>query len=143
MSTERLMSLALWLGGAGHFLLLGASFQAPRRLHWKTDLAKLLPFNRKLLWVYGGYVVGTYLAFGILTLLLHAELLRGDKAALALATFIGLYWLARLVIDAIHFDHADWPPGAAFVVAHVLLDLLFAALTLIYLGLVTWQLWLH
>ncbi len=143
MSTERLMSVAVWLGGAGHFLLLGASFQAPGRLRWKADLAKLLPFNRKLLWVYGGYIVGTYLAFGLLTLLLHAELLRGDKAALALATFIGLYWLARLVIDATYFSHHDWPPGRAFVVGHVLLNVLFAALTVIYLGLVAWHLWLH
>jgi hypothetical protein len=143
MSTERFISWAVWLGGAGHFLLLGASVQAPGRLRWKSDLAKLLPFNRKLLWAYGGYIVGTYLAFGILTLLLHAELLRGDRAALALATFIGLYWLVRLVLDATYFSHEDWPPGGAFVVGHVLLDLLFAALTVIYLGLVAWRLWLH
>jgi hypothetical protein len=143
MSTEQLISLAVWLGGAGHFLLLGASLQAPAHLHWKRDLTKLLPFNRKLLWVYGGYIVGTYLAFGTLTLLLHTELLRGDRAALALATFIGLYWLARLVLDATYFSHRDWPPGRAFVVGHVLLDLLFAALVVIYLGLVAWQLWLR
>jgi hypothetical protein len=143
MSTERLMSWAVWLGGAGHFLLLGASFQVPRRLRWRSDLAKLLPLNRKLLWAYGGYIVGTYLAFGVMTLLLHAELLRGDKAALALATFIGLYWLARLVLDATYFSHDDWPPGGALVVGHVLLDLLLVALTSIYLGLVVWQVWLR
>jgi hypothetical protein len=143
MSAQQMMSWAIWLGGAAHFLLLGASVQAPGRLRWKSDLAKLLPFNRKLLWVYGGYIVGTYLAFGILTLLLHTELLRGDRAALALATFIGLYWLARLVVDATYFSHHDWPPGRAFVASHVLLDLLFAALVVIYLGLVAWQLWLR
>jgi hypothetical protein len=110
---------------------------------WKTDLAKLLPMNRKLVWVTSGYIVGTYLTFGILTLLLHAELLRGDKAALALASFIGLYWLARLVIDGVYYHHDAWPQGRIFVVAHVLLDCLFAALTLIYLGLVAWRLWLR
>src|SRR6266700_4176187 len=76
-------------------------------------------------------LVGTYLTFGILTLLLHAELLRGDKAALALASFIGLYWLARLVIDGVYYHHDAWPQGRIFVVAHVLLDCLFAGLTLI------------
>jgi hypothetical protein len=136
----RAMSWALWAGGIGHFLLLFASYQAPRRLRWKADLAKLLPFNRKLFWTYGGYVVGTYLAFGILTLVLHGELLRGDRAALGLATFIGLYWLVRLVLDATYYSHADWPAGRAFAAGHALLNCLFAALTLIYLGLVAWHL---
>ena len=78
MSTERLMSWAVWLGGAGHFLLLGASFQVPRRLRWRSDLAKLLPLNRKLLWAYGGYIVGTYLAFGVMR---SGGLLRGGPCA--------------------------------------------------------------
>jgi hypothetical protein len=140
MTTTGMISWALWAGGVGHFLLLIASYQVPRRLQWKTDLAKLLPFNRKLFWIYGGYIVGTYLAFGTLTLTLHAELLRGDRAALGLATFIGVYWLGRLVIDALYYRHADWPPGRPFVIGRILLNCLFAALTLIYLGLVIWHL---
>ena len=140
MTSTTIVNWALWAGGWGHFLLLIASYQAPRRLGWKGDLAKLSPFNRKLFWTYGGYVVGTYLAFGILTLALHAELRRGDRAALALATFIGLYWLVRLVLDGTYYSHADWPRGRAFVAGHVLLDCLFAALAVIYLGAVAWHL---
>jgi len=30
---------------------------------------------------------------------LHNEMLRGDKAALALAIFIGVYWTARIAVD--------------------------------------------
>jgi predicted exporter len=51
---ERVFNLALWLAGAGHFVILVASFQVPLRLQWKKDLVSLLPFNRKLLWVQGG-----------------------------------------------------------------------------------------
>ena len=64
---ERCFSLILWLAGAGHFAILAASFQVPARLRWKQDLAQLMPFNRKLLWVQSGFTVLTIIAFGTLT----------------------------------------------------------------------------
>lgn len=94
---ERLFDLALWLAGAGHFVILIASAQVPSRLGWKEDLKQLMPFNRKLLWVQGGFTALTIIAFGTLTLALYQELLRGDRAALGLAAFIGLY------LDGAHF----------------------------------------
>ena len=142
-SVEHVFGIGLWLAGVGHFVILIASFQVPSRLHWKQDLRSLLPFNRKLLWVQSGFTVLTILAFGVLTLALHSELLRGDRAAFGLASFIGLYWLARVLVDAFYFSHEDWPRGAQFVVGHVLLTALFSALAACYLGLVIWQLWLR
>src|SRR5215471_4765108 len=133
-TTEQWISLALWLAGAGHFCVLIASFQVPHRLGWKEDLAKLTPFNRKLMWVHGGFTVYTILSFGVLTLLLHDEMLRGQAAGLALAAFIGLYWLLRVVVDFIYYEHSDWPKGRAFTVGHVLLVLLFVFLSATYLG---------
>jgi len=140
-SPQRFFDLALWFAGAGHFLILIASVQVPLRLGWKDDLRSLQPFNRKLLWVQGGFTVLTIIAFGILTLTLHAELLRGDRAALGLATFIGLYWTARILVDTFYFSHADWPKGRGFILGHILLTTLFSALAAIYLGLVAWHLW--
>lgn len=139
---QRLFDLDLWLAGAGHFAILFASFQVPFRLKWKQDLKLLMPFNRKLLWVQGGFTVLTILAFGALTLALHAELLSGDRAALALALFIGIYWTSRILVDAFYFSHEDWPEGKQFVVGHVLLTLLFSALAASYLGLFAWHMWL-
>jgi hypothetical protein len=142
-SVERLFGLILWLAGAGHFVILFASFQVPSRLHWKQDLAQLMPFNRKLLWVQSGFTVLTIIAFGTLTLALHGELLRGDRAALGLACFIGSYWTARILVDAFYFSHQDWPQGKQFVIGHVLLTCLFAALACSYWGLFVWQMWLR
>ena len=68
-SIEEWLSLALWLAAAGHFCVLIASFQVPYRLCWKEDLAKLTSFNRKLMWVYGSFIVFTIVGFGCLTLL--------------------------------------------------------------------------
>ena len=129
----------LWLAGAGHFVILIASFQVPSRLRWKQDLRSVMPFNRKLLWVQSGFTALTILAFGTLTLALHAEFLRGERAALGLASFIGIYWTARILVDAFYFSHADWPKGKEFVVGHILLTSLFLALAASYLGLVVWH----
>jgi hypothetical protein len=137
----RFFDVALWLAGAGHFVILFASFQVPIRLDWRGDLAQLKPFNRKLLWVQGGFTVLTILAFGTLTLVLHSELLQGDRAAMALAAFIGIYWTARILVDALYFSHHDWPQGRLFVVGHVLLTSLFAALASTYISLFIWRLW--
>ncbi|HKS17116.1 MAG TPA: hypothetical protein VJU16_07370 [Planctomycetota bacterium] len=134
-----MIDLALWLAGVGHFVILAASVQVPARLGWRDDLAKLTPMNRKLMWTYGGFTVLTILAFGVLTLVLHAELLRGDKAALALAAFIGLYWTARIAVDLFYFGHSGWPRGRAFIAGHALLLGLFGALAGTYIGLLLWH----
>jgi hypothetical protein len=140
---ERLFDIDLWLVGAAHFVILFASFQVPYRLRWKQDLQQLMPFNRKLLWVQGGFTVLTIIAFGTLTLALHKELLRGDRAALGLACFVGVYWATRILVDAIYFSHSDWPKGKEFVIGHALLTLLFCCLAASYLGLFVWQVWLR
>ncbi len=101
------LSLGLWLAAAGHFCILFASFQVPSRLGWKDDLAKLTPFNRKLMWVYAGTTLMTIIAFGILTLFLHDEILRGDRAALALATFVAVFWTMRITVDTFYYKHRD------------------------------------
>ena len=139
---ERCFDLILWLAGAGHFVILAASFQVPSRLQWKKDLAQLMPFNRKLLWVQGSFTVLTIIAFGVLTLVLHGELLRGDRAAMGLACFIASYWTARILVDAFYFSHEDWPKGKMFVLGHILLTCLFVSLATSYWGLFVWQLWL-
>jgi hypothetical protein len=140
---ERYFDLILWLAGAGHFLILFASFQVPSRLRWRQDLAQLMPLNRKLLWVQSGFTVLTIIAFGILTLVLHTEMLRGDRAARALACFIGSYWTARILVDAFYFSSEDWPKGKQFVIGHILLTTLFVALASSYWGLFIWQVWLE
>lgn len=142
-SAESVLSLALWLAGIGHFIVLIASVQVPRRLGWKDDLAKLTPFNRELMWTYGGFTVLTIVAFGVLTLSLHNEMLRGDRAALGISAFIGMYWAARILVDFTYYDNNDWPRGRGFVVGHILLTLLFSFLAATNLSLFVWRVWLR
>jgi len=133
---ERLMDLALWCAGAGHFVALCASFQVPFRLKWKQDLAQLMPFNRKLLWVQSSFTVLNIIAFGSMTLALHSEMIRGDRAAIGIAGWIACFWSARILVDIFYFEHKDWPQGRIFVVGHTLLTSLFVFFAATYWSLV-------
>ncbi len=138
-SFAHLLSLALWLAGLGHFVLLIASAQVPYSLGWKTDLARLTDFNRKLMWTYAGTTLLTIIAFGILTLVLHDAFLARDPAAVALAAFIAIFWTLRLLVDATWLRHTDWPQGPAFVIGHILLVALFLALATTYWLVIIWS----
>jgi alginate O-acetyltransferase complex protein AlgI len=139
MNVAAVFDVLLRLAGAGHFVILIASAQVPGRLRWREELAALSPLNRKFMWVQGAFTVLTIVAFGALTFVLRGELLRGERAALALATFIAFYWTARIAVDAFVFSHADWPRGRGMVVGHVLLTALFVALAATYGALVAWH----
>jgi hypothetical protein len=67
--------------------------------------------------------------------------MRGERAAVALAFFIGCYWLLRIVVDFAYYSHRDWPAGAAFRIGHILLTSLFVFLSASYLSLTLWH-WL-
>jgi len=113
--------------------------QVPTRLNWEKDLANLMPFNRKLIWKGGAFIVMTIIAFGILTICLHNEMLHGSPVALGIATFIGIFWAARVLTDIFYFSHKDWPGGTSMVIGHCLLTMLFIMFFLTYLGLVLWH----
>lgn len=124
-SPRHCLSAMLWLAGWGHFLVLCASFQVPHRLGWYEELPRLRPLNRKLLWVYGGFIVGMITSFGVLLLRLHPLILARETGALHLVGFAAVFWTARLVVDAIVFEHSDWPEGPEMVVGHTMLTSLF------------------
>jgi alginate O-acetyltransferase complex protein AlgI len=130
----------LWIMGAAHFLVLVASFQVPSKLNWKEELPRLSPFNRKLMYAYGAFIVLTIVTFGVFTLTMHGELLRGSAPALFFAGFVSIFWMLRIGLDAFYYRHEDWPRGAQFVIGHALLTSLFAFLTLSYGGLLVWKL---
>lgn len=140
MTLRTLFNLALWGAGTAHFLLLGVGSQVPRVFDWQRELSRLSRHNQRHIRVYWAFTGLSILAFGVLTLVLHDELVRGDRAALGLAAYIGCFWLARVGVDVFYFDHADWPKGRMFVLTHVLLTLCFACLVTTYSGLVVWHL---
>lgn len=133
-----------WLlrcAGWGHFLVLVASFQVPHRLGWREELPRLRPLNRKIMWVYGGYIASMIALLGGMTLNLIPEMMAGEKGALTIAGLTALFWWSRVIVDALVFEHADWPEGPVMVLGHTLLTSLFVTLASVYTALLVWQLW--
>lgn len=135
------LAAGLWIGAAGHFLVLVASYRVPDELDWHTDLESLQPLNRKLMWTYGGFVVLMIVSFGVMTALFHEQLVAGTPVALGLGGLVAVFWTARILVDALYFSHDDWPAGLAFVVGHTMLTSLFVLLVLIYGGTVIYHVW--
>lgn len=125
--------------GAGHLLILTASFQVPQKLNWKTDFARLSRFNQKIFWTYGGYIVFCIIAFAGVDLLNARGLMDNHPSSTAIAGFIALFWTVRVIVDFSYFKHDDWPKGDIFVIGHTCLTALFSCLALLHWGLVAWH----
>lgn len=125
-----LLRFLLTAAGWGHFLVLVAGLQVPYRLGWGQELPRLRPFNRKIFWVYYGYIGSFVVLFGGLLLALREPMLSGDPASRVLLGIITLFWTARIIIDALVFRHDDWPPGPLFQIGHTLLTSLFLFIAL-------------
>jgi len=126
------LSYALYAAAVGHLLILIASFQAPARLGWREDIAKLTRFNQKIFWVYGLYILFCIVGFAAATWRLHDEFLAGEPAARWVAGFIATFWTIRVFVDLFWYDHRDWPQGNALVTGHALLTSLFCSLATVY-----------
>jgi len=133
------LAAGLWVGAAGHLLVLGASYQVPDELEWKEDLESLKPLNRNLIWTYGGFIVLTIVSFGVLTAVFHGEFVSGSPVALGLRVFIAAFWTARILVDSFYFSHDDWPEGVKYVVGHTMVTSLFLLLVGIYAGVVVFH----
>jgi hypothetical protein len=92
------------LGGCVHFCILVASALVPRVLSWRTELAPLHPFLRRLFWVYGAFIVLTIVSFGTLSVAFAAELARASGLARGVCGVIAVFWLARLAVQFFVFD---------------------------------------
>jgi alginate O-acetyltransferase complex protein AlgI len=126
------LSYALYAAAIGHLLILIASFQAPSRLGWKQDIAKLTRFNQKIFWVYGLYILLCIVSFAAVTWRLHDEFVAGEPAARCVAAFIATFWTIRVLVDLFWYDHRDWPQGNAMITGHALLTSLFCTLATVY-----------
>ena len=130
--SSRVLHTVLVLAGLGQIGLAAVSPLIPRLLHWREEVAKLRPLTRQVFTVYAFYILGTNLAFGLLSALRPEWLLEGSGLARAVASFMAVYWGARVVIQFTYYDRRDAPPGIAFRLGEGLLVTLFLFLTLVY-----------
>ena len=126
------MKSLLVVGSLLHFVILIASALTPRLLDWRTNLAALHPFLRRLFWVYGVFIVLVIISFGTLTLIRADELASATPLARSVCAMIALFWLARLGVQFFVFDARPFLTTAFRRVGYHGLTFLFSALVFIY-----------
>jgi hypothetical protein len=122
----------LRLGGVLHFLILFASALVPRVLNWKTELASLHPFLRRLFWVYGVFIVLTIVGFGAISMTCAEELAGGSLLARSFCAFVAVFWAVRLAVQFFVFDARPFLTHWFLRAGYHGLTALFLALIAIY-----------
>jgi hypothetical protein len=124
-------SRLIFFAGIGQLCLLVASALVPFRLNWREELRTLPRLHRQMHWVYGGYVVLSIVAFGILSILNAADLAGGTPLARGLCAYIAVFWGVRLVLQTV-FDIGAYLTRWWMKASYSLLTIMFAAFTAIY-----------
>jgi len=124
-------ALVEW-AGIGQIILCIGTLAIPGALRWKTELRPLQPTMRQLFLTYAGYIWSTNLAFGLISLLSAADLLAGTRLAIAITGFIGVYWLARVIIQFTIFDRHALADTRAKLAAMLVLEVFFILLVCVY-----------
>jgi len=126
------MKTLLEFAAALQWSILIASALTPRVLDWRTNLATVHPFLRKLFWVYGAFIVMVVIAFSALTFL-HADAMASrEPVARSLCVFIAIFWCARLFVQFAVFDPRPFLTNRFYHLGYHALTVAFAFLVFVY-----------
>jgi len=121
----------IFLAGIAQLCVLTASALVPFRLNWRTELQCLSRLHRQMYWVYGGYVVLSIVAFGVLSIANARELASGSGLARGFCAYVAVFWGIRVVLQAI-LDVKEHLTVWWLRLGYGVLTLLFAAFTATY-----------
>jgi hypothetical protein len=91
----------IFVAGIGQLCILIASALVPLRLNWRDELRSLSRLHRQMYWVYGGYIVLSIIAFGLISMLNSQELAGGTRLARAFCLYVAVFWGIRLSLQAV------------------------------------------
>ena len=125
------LARALVLAGAGQLCVLVASALVPFQLRWREELRVLSRLHRQMYWVYGGYVVLSIVAFGVISIANAEEIAGGSGLARAFCAYVAVFWGVRVILQGV-FDVGEHLTAWWLKAGYALLTILFIALTGVY-----------
>lgn len=96
---NELLERLIFFAGLGQLSVLVASALVPLRLKWKEEFRALSPLHAQMYWVYGGYVVLSIIALGLISLLNSEELAAGGGLARSFCAYAAVFWGIRLSLQ--------------------------------------------
>lgn len=140
---KTLLEIGLQIAGYSLVALCIGSLWIPQKLAWKEKLTSLTPLMRELWWTYSIYIWSSHIFFSVLALGFGNWLMGHTPPAIAMCTFIMLWWSVRLWLQFFGFDFDEVKPTPFNSIAKHLLTLLFMGLVVLFAALITWNLgWL-
>ncbi|MEX0728911.1 MAG: hypothetical protein WEB58_17745 [Planctomycetaceae bacterium] len=91
----------IFLAGLGQMSVLIASSLVPLRLNWKEEFKSLSKLHRQMYWVYGGYVVLSIVALGLISVFNAKELASGSGLARGFCLYAAVFWGVRLSLQGV------------------------------------------
>jgi hypothetical protein len=127
----------VYVGGFLQWSLLLASSQAPKVLDWRGQLARVEPVLRKLVWIYGLFIVLTIIGLGTVAVYFPAELTNGSALSRTICGFVALFWGTRLLVQFLVFHGKIQLHNALLKIGYHSLTLIFVYLTIVF-AMVAW-----
>ena len=126
------LEILLIVAGICHFGILTAGALAPGVLDWGTELKKLNPLSRQLIWAHGTFIVLTIIAFGTLMIGNAARMASGDLTARWVCAFIALFWGARLGLQFFYFNAKPMLKNVWLAIGYNGLTVVFTYFVVVY-----------
>jgi hypothetical protein len=126
------LETAIRIGGVGMLTLFGINFVVPKMLGWSKQLEAVKPLTRQIFWTYAGYISTTNTLMGLLCTFGAHWLIDGSGLAIAVASYIGLYWTVRVILQFTYYDTTDAPKNKVTALGEIYLVSLFAYLSVLF-----------
>jgi hypothetical protein len=134
---DTLLPRLIFLAGIGQLSVLVASALVPFRLNWREELRGLSRLHRQMYWVYGGYVVLSIVAFGVLSIVNAREIAAGSGLARGFCAYVAVFWSIRVALQAV-FDVKEHLTAWWLKAGYIMLTVLFTAFAIVY-ALAAWS----
>ena len=102
-----------------------------RYFGWRREFAAISLINRQMMYVHTFFIALAVLLMGLLCLTSAAELV-GTPLGRRVALGLGVFWLARLLIQFFGYSASLWRGKRFETIVHVLFSLFWAYLTSIF-----------
>lgn len=121
------------LGGAGQiFTALIYPYIRHRVFDWYNDVKQLKPLNQEIAKTYGRYIQGLNFSFGLIAILIPADLKNGTALAIALTGLIAAYWVGKVATQIAYYPMYQIPQRPIFKVGSYGMNALFVLFAVVY-----------
>ncbi|MDX1773818.1 hypothetical protein DFR65_103198 [Oceanihabitans sediminis] len=121
------------LGGIGQiFTALIYPYIRHKVFDWYNDVKQLKPLNQEIAKTYGRYIQGLNFSFGMIAILMPADLKNHTNLAIALTGLIAAYWVGKVLTQIAYYPMYDIPQKKIFKIGSYFMNTLFVFFAVVY-----------